>query len=263
MDVANLCKALGAVECASSAELRRGVGFDKEFHISKLFCFVSGGVKKECSETLAMQIGFDGKPAEPDILWRTPEVLVEACDTSNSGVFDQNIVAPSVVDAVVFAGEVEVESIEGLVGFLWVHCAADEMYNGIDVPLCHWPKGGLNSMDLWSLIEGTVRAGNCQNLVFIELQRLSGSTRFPIYGKLYMLESFPTSGKIMANLAIRLGNKLQQLRGEQSQLQFSRKLGISKSSLNRMELGEQNVSLKTLETLCNRLGCKVGDLFAE
>lgn len=67
----------------------------------------------------------------------------------------------------------------------------------------------------------------------------------------------------MDNLAIRLGKRLRELRAEESQLQFSRKLGISKSSLNRMEQGEQNVSLKTLETLCERLGCDVGELFVK
>jgi DNA-binding Xre family transcriptional regulator len=30
-----------------------------------------------------------------------------------------------------------------------------------------------------------------------------------------------------------------------------------------MELGEQNVSLKTLEVLCKRLKCDVGELFSE
>lgn len=67
----------------------------------------------------------------------------------------------------------------------------------------------------------------------------------------------------MDSLAKRLGKRLQELRGEESQLQFCRKLGISNSSLNRMEQGEQNVSLKTLETLCKRLKCDVGDLFAK
>ena len=65
----------------------------------------------------------------------------------------------------------------------------------------------------------------------------------------------------MSDLTIRLGKKLQELRGEESQLHFSRKIGISKSSLNRIELGEQNVTLETLETLCRRLKCDVGDLF--
>ncbi|GMV90927.1 MAG: hypothetical protein AMXMBFR82_07050 [Candidatus Hydrogenedentota bacterium] len=67
----------------------------------------------------------------------------------------------------------------------------------------------------------------------------------------------------MNTLAKRLGIRLRELRGDESQLQFSKKLGISNSSLNRMELGEQNVSLNTLEVLCKRLKCDVGDLFAD
>lgn len=67
----------------------------------------------------------------------------------------------------------------------------------------------------------------------------------------------------MDTLAIRLGKRLRELRGEEPQLQFAKKLGISKSSLNRMELGEQNVSLKTLDTLCLRLKRDVGELFAD
>ncbi len=65
----------------------------------------------------------------------------------------------------------------------------------------------------------------------------------------------------MGQLAQRLANRLRGLRGEMSQRQFARKLGISKTSLSRMEMAEQNVSLKTLEHLCKRLKCDVGDLF--
>ena len=65
----------------------------------------------------------------------------------------------------------------------------------------------------------------------------------------------------MGNLSTRLARKLREVRGAASQLQFARKLGVSKSSLNRMEMGKQNVTLETLETLCRRLKCDVGDLF--
>ncbi len=67
----------------------------------------------------------------------------------------------------------------------------------------------------------------------------------------------------MKTLADRLGKRLRDLRGEESQLAFAKKLGISKSSLNRMEIGEQNVSLKTLDTLCRRLKRDIGDLFSD
>jgi len=62
-------------------------------------------------------------------------------------------------------------------------------------------------------------------------------------------------------LSERLAKKLREERGAVSQLQFARKLGVSKSSLNRMEAGEQNVTLETLEYLCTRLKCDVADLF--
>ena len=65
----------------------------------------------------------------------------------------------------------------------------------------------------------------------------------------------------MGSLANRLATKLQELRGDTAQVQFAQKLGISKSSLNRMEMGEQNVSLKTLQILCRKLKCDVADLF--
>ena len=47
----------------------------------------------------------------------------------------------------------------------------------------------------------------------------------------------------MGNLANKLAKKLRELRGDIPQNRFARRLGISKSSLNRMELGDQNVSL--------------------
>ena len=65
----------------------------------------------------------------------------------------------------------------------------------------------------------------------------------------------------MGNLAARLARRLRDLRGETPQYLFAQRLGVSKSSLNRLEIGDQNVSLKTLERLCSRLKCDVADLF--
>ena len=65
----------------------------------------------------------------------------------------------------------------------------------------------------------------------------------------------------MGNLANRLARRLLELRGDTPQYQFARRLGISKSSLNRIEIGTQNVSLKTLDRLCTRLKCDIADLF--
>ena len=51
------------------------------------------------------------------------------------------------------------------------------------------------------------------------------------------------------------------MRGDMPQVRFAQKHGISKSSLNRIEMGEQNVTLDTLEIICERLKCDVADLF--
>jgi transcriptional regulator with XRE-family HTH domain len=45
--------------------------------------------------------------------------------------------------------------------------------------------------------------------------------------------------------------------------QFSRKMGISNSTLHRLEMGEQNVTLKPLEHLSDRFHCKISELFGE
>ena len=65
----------------------------------------------------------------------------------------------------------------------------------------------------------------------------------------------------MAKLARRLAKKVRGLRGDVPQMRFCRKLGISNTSLHRIEMADQNVSLKTLEVLCKKLKCDVGDLF--
>ena len=67
----------------------------------------------------------------------------------------------------------------------------------------------------------------------------------------------------MENLANRLAQKLRALRGDVPQRTFARKLGVSVATLNRLESCQQNVTLKTLEKLCARLKCKIGDLFEE
>jgi len=59
----------------------------------------------------------------------------------------------------------------------------------------------------------------------------------------------------------RLARGLAQTRGDQSQVEFSRKAGVSGPTINRIENQVQNVSLETLEKLCVRLKCDIGDLF--
>ena len=66
-----------------------------------------------------------------------------------------------------------------------------------------------------------------------------------------------------ASVQKQLGQYLRQRRGEMTLPAFARKLGISSSSLHRMERGEQDVTLKTLKLLLKRLKCKTSDMFAE
>jgi len=66
-----------------------------------------------------------------------------------------------------------------------------------------------------------------------------------------------------ASMQKQLGQFLRRRRGELTLPAFARKLGISSSSLHRMELGEQNVTLKTLELLLKRLKCNASDVFDE
>ena len=64
-----------------------------------------------------------------------------------------------------------------------------------------------------------------------------------------------------ASMHKQLGQFLRKRRGEMTLSAYARKLGISSSSLHRMEMGEQNVTLTTLERLLKRLKCSAGDVF--
>lgn len=68
---------------------------------------------------------------------------------------------------------------------------------------------------------------------------------------------------VAQRLAKQLGVFLRRQRGDLTYQQFARKVGISDSTLHRLELGEQNVTLKTLEQICDRLKCRVADVFGE
>jgi len=54
---------------------------------------------------------------------------------------------------------------------------------------------------------------------------------------------------------------LRKKRGDLTFQQFSRKTGISDSTLHRLELAEQNITLNTLEQICDRLKCSITDIF--
>jgi DNA-binding Xre family transcriptional regulator len=74
----------------------------------------------------------------------------------------------------------------------------------------------------------------------------------------------PEENAVVAQrLAKQLGAFLRKKRGNLTYQQFSRKLGISDSTLQRLEMGEQNVTLKTLEYISDRFHCKISELFGE
>lgn len=63
------------------------------------------------------------------------------------------------------------------------------------------------------------------------------------------------------NLAQKLAANLRQRRGNASQDEFARKLGISRATLSRLESGSQNTTISTLGQISKALKCDVGDLF--
>ena len=66
---------------------------------------------------------------------------------------------------------------------------------------------------------------------------------------------------VRKSLEHQLGAFLRQKRGNATYAQFARKLGVSESTLFRLEQGEQNATLKMLQNLMDRLHCSIGDIF--
>jgi transcriptional regulator with XRE-family HTH domain len=66
---------------------------------------------------------------------------------------------------------------------------------------------------------------------------------------------------VAASLHRQLSQFLRKKRGNMTYPAFARKLGLSSSSLHRMEMGEQNVTLKTLEHILKRFRCSASDIF--
>jgi len=60
-----------------------------------------------------------------------------------------------------------------------------------------------------------------------------------------------------------LAEFLRKRRGDQTFQQFARKIGLSDSTLQRIEMMQQNVTLDTLQQIVTRLRCKVSDIFRD
>lgn len=54
---------------------------------------------------------------------------------------------------------------------------------------------------------------------------------------------------------------LRKQRGDVPYATFARKLGITPSSLFRLENGQQSATLKTLQQICDRLKVNIHDVF--
>jgi transcriptional regulator with XRE-family HTH domain len=59
-----------------------------------------------------------------------------------------------------------------------------------------------------------------------------------------------------------LANYLRKARGEETFRTFAKKLGISASSLQRLEQAEQNVTLRTVQQITRSLGVPIDDILS-
>jgi transcriptional regulator with XRE-family HTH domain len=59
----------------------------------------------------------------------------------------------------------------------------------------------------------------------------------------------------------KLAQFLRKQRGEQTYVQFSRKLGLPRSTIFRLENCEQSVTLGRLQQIMDRLKVKLSDIF--
>jgi transcriptional regulator with XRE-family HTH domain len=60
-----------------------------------------------------------------------------------------------------------------------------------------------------------------------------------------------------------LAEFLRWKRGDQTFQQFARKIGLSDSTLQRIEMMQQNVTIDTLEQIATRFRRKVSDIFLD
>jgi DNA-binding Xre family transcriptional regulator len=71
----------------------------------------------------------------------------------------------------------------------------------------------------------------------------------------------PQSVTVRHPLRQQLAAYLRKARGDLTYAQFGRRLGISSSSLQRLEMAEQNITIDSLEKLVRQLKCRVSDIF--
>lgn len=66
---------------------------------------------------------------------------------------------------------------------------------------------------------------------------------------------------VRQKLRKQLGSFLKNARGDSTFAQFEKRMGISASTLHRIELEQQNVTIDTLEQIMDRLKVSASDIF--
>jgi transcriptional regulator with XRE-family HTH domain len=66
-----------------------------------------------------------------------------------------------------------------------------------------------------------------------------------------------------SNLEVQLAKYLRKARGEMSYLKFSKKIGVSHTTLHRLEKGEHHLTIYKLETIMDKLKIKLADIFPD
>jgi transcriptional regulator with XRE-family HTH domain len=73
----------------------------------------------------------------------------------------------------------------------------------------------------------------------------------------------PHSAAVRYQLRKQLAEFLKRKRGDQTFQQFARKIGLSDSTLQRIEMMEQNVTIDTIQQIVDRLRCGLSDIFRD
>jgi transcriptional regulator with XRE-family HTH domain len=66
---------------------------------------------------------------------------------------------------------------------------------------------------------------------------------------------------VQNRLEQQLAEFLRKKRGKLTYQQFSRKLGLTQSSLFRLENGQQSITLRRLQQIMARMKCSLSDIF--
>ena len=65
----------------------------------------------------------------------------------------------------------------------------------------------------------------------------------------------------MRQLRNRLATFIENKRGDKTLREFEVRYGLSKDTVRRLQKGEQNVTINTLQHMCKVFHCDIGDLF--